>query len=182
MRTIKTRVYTFDELNDTAKDKARDWYREGALDYEWWDCTYMDAETIGMKITSFDLDRNRHAEGHLTLSLAESCEAILKEHGETCETYKTASEYLTQYNQLDNAKDEAIRTLSPQDIEDEKETELEDQFEDAIVQLADEYQQSLLEDYSIMLQREYEYLLSDQQVDESIRCNEYEFTETGKRA
>lgn len=27
-------VYYFDELSDKAKEKAREWYREGALDYE----------------------------------------------------------------------------------------------------------------------------------------------------
>jgi len=28
MKTIKTDVYTFDELDDKAKEKARDWYRQ----------------------------------------------------------------------------------------------------------------------------------------------------------
>jgi hypothetical protein len=32
------------------------------------------------------------------------------------------------------------------------------------------------------LEREYEWLMSDEQVDESIRINEYEFTEEGKLA
>ena len=33
-----------------------------------------------------------------------------------------------------------------------------------------------------MLQKEYEYLLSNEAVDDSIVANEYEFLETGKRA
>ena len=38
-------VYQFDELSDSAKEKARDWYRLGAMDYEWWDYVYEDAIT-----------------------------------------------------------------------------------------------------------------------------------------
>lgn len=30
MRTIQTNVYTYDELSDDAKEKARDWFREGS--------------------------------------------------------------------------------------------------------------------------------------------------------
>jgi hypothetical protein len=37
MRIIETKVYTYDELNDKAKAKARDWYREGAFDYDWYE-------------------------------------------------------------------------------------------------------------------------------------------------
>lgn len=32
MRTETVTIYKFDELSDRAKEKARDWYREGALD------------------------------------------------------------------------------------------------------------------------------------------------------
>ena len=43
MRTETTTLYQFDELSDDAKEKARYWYRSGALDYEWWDAVYDDA-------------------------------------------------------------------------------------------------------------------------------------------
>jgi len=43
---IETTVFTFDELTDAAKECAREWYREGNLDYDWWDCTYDDFSTI----------------------------------------------------------------------------------------------------------------------------------------
>jgi hypothetical protein len=91
MRTIKTNVYKFDELSDAAKEVARNWYREGALDYDWWDFTYEDAEAIGLKIESFDCDRHE-IEGHLTKSINEVCKRILANHGKTCETYKIAKE------------------------------------------------------------------------------------------
>jgi hypothetical protein len=41
MRTIETTVYTFDELSDSAKEKALDNHRNREVEYDdWWDCTY----------------------------------------------------------------------------------------------------------------------------------------------
>jgi hypothetical protein len=37
MRNVTTTVYTFDELSDNAKEKAREWWRSNGLDYEWYD-------------------------------------------------------------------------------------------------------------------------------------------------
>lgn len=37
--TKEITIYKWEELSQTAKDRARNWYIEG-LDYEWWDCTY----------------------------------------------------------------------------------------------------------------------------------------------
>lgn len=177
--TIVRTLYQFDELNEKAKDKARDWYRDGALDYEWWDCTYEDAARAGLEVTGFGLDRDRHVTGRLTMSLVESCKAILAEHGPDCGTYKVASDFLTAYNILDNAKDEAIRAMTNEDIDNEKETDILDHFETDVEDLTKQYAYALREEYASILQKEYEYLLSDECVDETIRANEYEFTEDG---
>lgn len=48
MPTTKiTTLYTYNELSDNAKEKARDWYREGGFDYEWWDFSYETIKEIG---------------------------------------------------------------------------------------------------------------------------------------
>lgn len=146
MKTIKTNVYTFDELDDKAKEKARQWYIEVSAGDEWWEYTYEDAKTIGLEITSFDLDHNRHAKGKFTKPAKEVAKAILREHGDMTETYKTA-----------------VGFLGDDDISE------------------DDFLASLLEDYSIMLQRESEYVVSDEAVDENISANEYTFTKDGKR-
>lgn len=170
MKTITTTVYEFDELNDKAKEKARDWYRDGALDYEWWDSTYEDAERAGLKITSFDLDRNRHACGEF-IKYAEDCaKRILAEHGQDCETFKTAAAFLKEREAL------TIKHADP-----EASNGLTYDGDQAIEECESEFLKSILEDYSIMLQKEMEYLMSDESVDELIRANEYTFTETGKR-
>lgn len=175
MQTIQTTVFEYDELSDKAKDKARDWYRERALDYDWWDSIYEDAANIGLTIKSFDLDRSRHATGEFKyFGGAEQCASlILKEHGKDCETFKTASKFLAELDTL-NKEIEAV------DGDDQTNCEYE-VWQDKRGLLCDDFLNSLLEDYSIMLQHEYEYLLSDEAVEESIRCNGYTFTELGKR-
>lgn len=39
-------VYSFCELDDQAKERAREWYRQGALDYQWWDGVYDDFKRV----------------------------------------------------------------------------------------------------------------------------------------
>ena len=143
MKTITTEIFTFDELSDEAKEKAREWYRDGALDYDWWESTYEDAANIGLKITAFDLHHGT-IEGKLIFSIEDSIEKILTDHGPECETHKTALQYKN--------------TTDP-----------------------DDYEYALLEDYRIMLQHEYNYLMSDEAVDDMITCNEYTFTVSGER-
>lgn len=46
-RTVEYTVFKFAELTDKAKEKARDWFREGALDHDWWEHTYEDAVQCG---------------------------------------------------------------------------------------------------------------------------------------
>ena len=45
-QVIEITVYTIDELSDAAKEAARAWYRESCLDYEWYDFVYEDFQTI----------------------------------------------------------------------------------------------------------------------------------------
>ena len=43
---IETTVYRLDELSDEAKDKARAWYRQVGLDHDWFEFVYDDFERI----------------------------------------------------------------------------------------------------------------------------------------
>jgi hypothetical protein len=158
-KQITTTIYTFDELSIEAKENARSWYREHALDYDWWDSIYDDAKQIGLTITGFGLDRHRHATG--SFKLAATCVAanIVMQHGKTCETFKDATKFSKNFNLLN--KDSV-------------------NYDDKVADLSNEFCDTILEDYSIILQHEYEWLLSDKQVDESILASEYTFTEAGK--
>ena len=169
-KIIETTVYSFNELTEKSKYKAREWYRDGALDYDWWENTYDDAERVGLKITGFDLDRNRHATGEF-IKCAESCaNAILKEHGKDCETFKDATDYLKELAHLKefHADKESTNGLT---YEGDEQIEI----------LESDFLKSILEDYSIILQKESEWIVSDEQADETILANEYTFTVDGKR-
>ena len=87
MRTETINIYTFDELSDKAKDRARDWWRQGALDYGWWECIYEDAERIGLKITGFDTGRSCEIDGDFIGTPEETADKILAEHGDRCGTW-----------------------------------------------------------------------------------------------
>jgi len=163
MKEIKIKLYKFNELGKDAQQKAIEKLSTINVDFDWWDSTYMDAENIGLKIKSFDLDRNRGAKGEFIGSAVECANKILVEHGNMCETYKTAKSFLTDLEAL-NAPFENI----------------EDVNEDEIEELENDFLESLLEDYSIILQNECEYLQSNEAIIETINANEYDFTEDGK--
>jgi hypothetical protein len=158
--TIEKTVYKFDELSPEAQEKAIYNLADINVDYDWWDATYEDAENIGLKITSFDLDRNRHAEGMFILPAYTVIQKVMEDHGESCETYKTAAEY---------------KDILSEDKQYDEEGYVTEEYEKA----EDEFLKYLLKDYSIMLQKEYEYLTSDESIKETIEANDYEFDENG---
>lgn len=166
MRIKETKVYRFDELSDDAKEHAIDKLCSINVDYEWWDCGFDDAAMVKLKITGFDLDRNRHCAGEFIKYAEDTARAILDQHGESCETYQTAKGFLDEYN-----KEKA-----------EFQSEFGEEYEDSgsYDDLMNEFLRSILEDYSIMLQKQYEYLQSEEAIIETIEANEYEFTEDGK--
>lgn len=43
---FETTVYHLHELSDPAKDRARTWYRDGAIDWDWFDSVYDDFEAV----------------------------------------------------------------------------------------------------------------------------------------
>lgn len=172
MRIIETKVYQFDELDEKAKEKARDWFRQG-IEMEFWaDNVLEDAKRIGLEIKAFDLDRGSYVEGTFTASAEETAYKIEKEHGDTCETYKDAISYLEE-------RDQVIRDAERDENGEFKDTYALDQ---ALDELDAEFLKTLCEDYRIMLTQEMEYQYSDECVDENIRANEYEFTDDGERA
>jgi len=164
MRTItKTyTVWTYDELSEDIKEKALENYCDINVDDGWWDFIYSDAENIGLKITGFDLDRGGHCDGDLMELMDVVCDKIMSEHGKDCETHKTATDYLAQWKALERDEDGDIA----------------DSF--ALETLENDFTYALREDYSIMLQQEYEYFTSRESIEETLRCNEYEFNKTGK--
>jgi hypothetical protein len=171
MKTITVNLYKFSELSEEAKQHAIEKLNDINVSFDWWDSTYEDAEQIGLKLTSFDLARNRHADGEFLLSACDVAQNILNNHGDMCETYKTAQNFLNDWQPVFN------------DYMDETNEKYESrESEDQLNDLENDFLQSLCEDYSIMLQNEYEYLETDEAIIETIEANDYDFTEDGNLA
>lgn len=154
-KTITT--YTFDELNDSAKEVARDWFRE-SLDGEWsWKAIKDDAEMVGLNVCEL----GRVNDGSFVVNAIDTADRITKEHGDMTETYKSAQDFLHAHALVD-------ADLENNTIEDQQQ------------ELETEFLKSILEDYRIMYEKEVEYQASNEQVDDSIRTNAYTFTEDGK--
>ena len=156
MRIKETKVYPFAELSETAKEKAIENLASINVDYVWWEFMLEDAKNVGIEIVEFDIFRASYCRGTIDDAI-DTARAILKEHGNTCETWQTAKDF---YDVV--AKD----------------GENTDNYES----LCSEFEYSILEDYRILLQKEYENLTSQQVIIETIEINEYEFTENGELA
>mgnify|MGYP006325382769 FL=1 len=170
MRTFRTKIYLFEELSEVAQQKAINELSGINFDHDWWQCTYEDALIIGLKITSFDLDRNRHADGQFILSACEVAQNVFNEHGEDCETYKTAQKFIEVWQPVfDDYMNENSENYESQELEN------------TLQEMEDDFLNSLIEDYSIILQNESEYLQSDEAIKETILANDYEFTKDGNQ-
>ena len=207
MRYIQTPVFKFSELSDKAKARAREWYRQGALDYEWYDAVYEDAATIA-DILGIDLRTRKytfqngtvkhngtnigfsgfwsqgdgaHFEG--TYKYAKGAPKAIKKHApkdaELLRIAEALQKIQSQYfyklaatvkhrghYQHENCTD--ILVYHTDDYRDVP--------EDDIIELLRDFMRWI---YS-QLEKEHDCLNSDEQVDEAIQANEYEFTENGK--
>jgi hypothetical protein len=166
MRTVRTKVYQFSELDESAKEKAIDSYYDINVDYDWYESTYEDAANIGLKITSFDIDRGSYCKGEFQLSPHEVAANIIRDHGEGCKTNKTAQIFL-----------DGVNSVEPTEGEEYGEGE---EYENKMMELEDDFLKSLCEDYLKMLRNDYEYQTSKEAIIETIEANEYEFTKEGK--
>jgi len=108
MRTIQVELYQFNELSEDAKQKAIE--QLGDIDYyDWWSSVYEDAETIGLKITSFDI-YHRAIDGDLTEELPTVVKLIFANHGKTTDTYQLAMRYKNKHGE-DNEEEFRIALL-----------------------------------------------------------------------
>lgn len=160
MKEIIIKVYKFDELSDVAKKKARDWFRRANDNFQEMEWIQEDAKKIGLKIFFLDWKKN---EGIFLETAKETATLIMLNHGKDLSTVKIAMKFL--------------KNLSLLELDENNNYIDEASYED----LVDSFLQTLLEDYRIMLNEEIEYQNSDEQIEENIRANEYDFTEEGKR-
>lgn len=195
-RTVETTVYKFDELSDEAKEKAREWYRAGCYDYDWWSFDdYINcAKFIGIDIDKIyfsgfgSQDDGACFEGRYEYKkggakklkahapndkeLARIADELQKLQRKNFYGLSASVRHIGHYNH------EMCTDFS---IDRENNSSYGDVPEDTCEALKD-----LLRDYMRwiyrQLEKEWEWLNADEQVDDNIRANEYEFKEDGARA
>jgi hypothetical protein len=190
VRTVETKVYKFDELNDNAKERAREWYRHGGFDYEWWDATYDDAKTC-LALAGFDVEKIYFSgfwsqgdgacfEGSWSAADTKPVKAMRAHAPKDKELHRIAAA-MRAIARKDKAASMSVRHRGHYSHEGCTEFNVEARtafLEEAIIETSRDAMRWIYKS----LEREYEYLISDEQVDESIRANEYEFTEDGQHA
>lgn len=208
---IETTVYRFEELSDPGKARARDWYRELGVHDDWWDAVYEDFERIceilgiRLKTTTARLmgggTRQKPCiwfsgfwsqgdgacyEGYWSRSRGSAnairayapLDATLHGIADRLQTiqrknfYQLSAEashrgrYYHEYTMsVDVTRDSATEQSPTGDVEE----------------IVTEALRDLARWLYRQLEREYDYLTSDEQVDEAIRANEYTFTAAGRR-
>ncbi len=177
--TITKTVYTFDELSDDAKVKAREGYRgdDGGLDYDWWDSVYDDATEIG-RLMGISIDKiyfsgfGSQGDGACftgTYSYAKGCAKAVKGYAPVDEELHRIARELQDVQRRNFYR--VTASISHRD------------------RYYHEYSSSIeIDQCSIEDQGTVAGLLGDLmrwiylKLDETIRINEYEFTEDGARA
>jgi hypothetical protein len=162
MKIKKIKTFTFEELSDKAKDSALNQFRGVHVDYfDWYHQVYDDANEIGIQITGFDIGRPNFITGKFNSNnwSIDCANKIIKNHGETCETYKLAQQFIEDYSKFDSDSED----YSPMEFE-----EFEEQF-----------LQNILEEYLTTLKHDYDYRTSDEAVSEYIIDTEIVFDENG---
>lgn len=171
MRTISTTVYKFNELSETAKQNAINKLQDINVAFNWWDSTEEDAATVGATIKAFDIYRH-----DITIEVSDiqqTASDILKGHGEGCDTYKLAKEFIEDSEKLVSKYSDGVHTdrVSEDNI---------DAFDEDIQELENQFVKQLGECYLTILREEHEYRTSEEAIIETIKENDYEFTEGGK--
>ena len=157
MRTIEQTIYTFDELNDQAKERAREWYRKD-LDYPWWsevqDSLKAFCEVFNVSVLDYSMGDTRREFIKTDATNANFRGFKLKDFDREAMPTGFCFDCALRYTFADEFK---------------KHGDALGAFREA------------LEAFLREVRNDVEYQYTDEAVDESIQCNEYEFTEDGER-
>lgn len=206
---IETTVYQLDELSDSAKEQARAWYRSIGFDYDWYDSVYEDfVQIAGMLGIEF---RTREVklmgggtrqepciwfrgfwsqgdgacfEGHY--AYRRGAPAKIREWAPKDDALHEIADRLhavqrrnfyqlhAEIRHRGHYYHEYCMVIS---VERDSHQSMTDDAEDGVTEALRDLARWLYR----QLEREYDYLSSDEAVDETIAANGYTFTEDGER-
>lgn len=189
---IKTiAAYTYDELTDTAKDKARQWLISATTDNTYWYESVIDAAKDAAAIMGIDIDdvyfsgfgsqgdgacftgRYAYAKGAAAKIEAEwSKDATLQRIARDLQRAQKRAFY-TATARITHGSRYCHSYSMRADVDSDKGANIEDDLQSAFRDFADWIYDSL--------QKEYEYITSVAQLAETAECNEWLFDENGGR-
>jgi len=204
MITKTINLYTFNELSDSAKERARDWWRK-CSDYDtfWSECVIDDAKEQGRNM-GLDIDRVyfrgfwSQGDGACYVGSWNACDVkageTAKDWGdspETKEIRRIASQFEETAKNFPNASfrvkhsghysHEYCTTFDVSLGEDEDNGSISQEewsrTESDLIETARDYMRWIYK----QLEKEYEYQNSDEVIDELLEGNGYAFTVEGKR-
>lgn len=165
MKVIKTNVYTFDELDEKAKERARDWYRE--ID----DLPFLEedmSQKLGELLKKSKIKEIRDVNVQYSLAYCQGDGAMFTGvfgWGDYIATIKHRGHYYhSNSKEIELSHDETGEDANSIDYET---------FEKIYQNICQELEKT---GYKYI-----EYARSNEAVDESILSNEYTFTKEGKR-
>lgn len=208
MKEVTVKLYQFDELSDKAKEKARDWWRE--LEAQDFDPDYDDFEAVakilgiefaraqigkkkdGSPIYSPDIrwsgfsSQGDGASFAGTYQHAKGCIKAIKSYAPKDKELHRIAQELTDLQKKYGYSLAATVTQSGHYYHQyTMDLEMSD-YGEGVKQEDYDALRDLLRDFAgwiyKALEEEYDYRMSDENVDESIRANEYWFRENGKRS
>lgn len=208
---LEITVFRFDELSEDARDRARAWYRDGGFDYDWFDAVYEDfqrvAEILGISFKTRTvrlMGGGSRQEPRIFFSGFWS-----QGDGASFECYysyrKCASAEIRSYAPQDTTLHgiaDALQAVQRRNfyqlraeashrgnyyheycmgISVERDSPTWQDMTAGAEEIVTEALRDLARWLYRQLEREYDYLTSDEAVDEAIAANGYTFTEAGKR-
>lgn len=210
MREKITHVYQFDELSDTAKEKAREWYRTDCLDFDWWSpCfeSFVDAaKYLGIEIDTRKSHSHRKQPyipaiyfsgfasqgdgacfyGTWRASEMKTLKALKADFGTDTKLWQIHKELLSFAKRYPQAI--CTSTRSSSNYSHERSTNLEAvlgeeiNYNEATHKPLEECLVDFMRWMYRSLEKEYDYRMSNESVDESLTMNQYEFDEGGNIA
>lgn len=193
MRTVRTKVYTFNELTQDAQKKAIERFADINTDTEWYQCTIEDFKSSSF----FDIDNvffsgfYSQGDGAMfeysginkkfidsiidTLSISTWKKSILKKCVSIYATGKHRGRYYHEKSCSHNISIECTENAYP-NIECLINL-YSSEIENGII---DKYEELCIHLYKT-LEKEYNFLTSEEAIKESIIANGYEFTKNGEQ-
>lgn len=180
--TREYKVFKFNELSEKVQEKVLDKFRESQLSYyDWWDSCYewfheqLAEVGLACKTFYFSLDRDRNIEAvdlHFTdiAKFVESVQAGVKKSilDAADLTINSTVHYRHVHYKIDTYN--GIPDRCPH----------LNKFLDSLIDRCNDKLGDILHNFLTQLEKEEEYLTSDECIKEHIDCNDYEFLENGE--